>query len=339
MALKGRFVPACFWGDIDDVAWRTALIFEPLVNLLDVYRPQSADQQTEARDFYQELHTVLTIAAYFQICTAISPSIFHHLSATPGARMDYPIEQQAEVALYRESKEVNETLDAQWEEAQDNLANKQAVAQTDLDRLNALFPIPLPTSPNYEQEKRTARHHRLRGAKIKLAVFPMVRRYTPENRGVMVAPDTAAPDNWEMVEGQRISDIFRCTVIYYQGLVYPRDVREDGVQLDTHLTSLTGRVRLPTQFSLVGYMILGFMMFMGGIFMMWLYKVVAYDATEANAFISSNIVPFRSYIEAPRNYVQQEFEANDKSLANIVCKTFCDVICRGLCVCNSIAPE
>ncbi|RYP26936.1 hypothetical protein DL767_007858 [Monosporascus sp. MG133] len=339
MALKGLFVPSGFWGDVDDLAWRTALIFEPLINLLDIYREQTEEHQTNLSHFYQELHMIISIAAYMQVCMAISPSVFHVLSATPGARMDYPIEQQADVALYRESKSVNERLYSAWEDAANKTQQNLRVPPADFDKLNALYPIPPATAQDHEQERHMARHHLLRGAKIMLAVFPMIKRYRPENRGIKPNPDKPrTDDNWEEVEGQRIADIFRCTVVYYQGLMYPRNILEDGVQLDTHLTAVRGWQRHPVQFSPFAIGVLAILLACAALSVNWLLLAIVHGTGEANAFLRSNCGVVLKYVwVAPRNYALQTFEENDWSTATLICRTFCNAICRGMCVCSSAA--
>ena len=328
-------MPENFWGHVDTLTFRTAVVFEPLINLLDLYRQFDKEHQTNERHLYQELHALLSIAAYLQVCIALSPTPFHLLSATPGARMDYPIETQADMSLYRESKEVNEQLDAQWDQVAEQVAKNQAVAQSELDRLDYLYPIPRPNSGNYEQEKAKARHERLRGARVKLAVFPMLKRYKPENRGVQ--PTTSRPQNqgdWDKVEGQRIVEIARCTVIYYQGLIYPRNVLEDGVPLETHLTMWRGWERHPERYSTAVRMLIVLGVLLLAYVVDFLIESFVFGRESANIHIARLVRACVDFVLLPRTILQVVLEENEGSLAVALCKLFCENISQGLCVCT-----
>ena len=335
MALNGSFVPRNFFGVVDNLAFRTALIFEPLINLLDLYREFNNVHQTNERHFYQELHTLLTIAGYFQVCMALSPTPFHILSATPGARMDWPIERQAEIVLYRESKEVNEQLDAQWEEIRERLAKGQNVSPADFDRLNNLYPFPTVGSPTYEKEKAMARHQRLRGARVKIAVFPMLKRYRPENRGVRPKSRRPRdPGDWDNVEGQRIVEILRCTVVYYQGLIYPRNILEDGVPLDTHLTMWRGWERNPVRYSITAWTAIYLGISLLALFVVYLAHVLVFGTLSANTLMHRILREIADVIMFPRRLMVLVLKQNEGSLAIATCRLFCESLLSGLCVCT-----
>ncbi|KAK7757058.1 hypothetical protein SLS62_001076 [Diatrype stigma] len=343
MALGGMFVPSNFWGDVDDLAWRSALVFEPLINLLDIYRPLSGEHQTSLSHLHQELHMIMSIAGFLQVCTALSPSVFHHLSATPGARMDYNIEHQAQVALYAESKDANETLEAQWEEAQDRLNAGTRLADDDVARFCQMYPIPLKpgvtvancetatTDADYSKKTKEALRHRLRGARVQIAVFPMLKRYTPLNRGVRPQPINADPDDndndndnattsttttttttndnqsptkkkkggnvldWADLEGQRVTDVSRCTVIYYQGLMYPRHPADDGVALDTHLSFLKGYERLPPRLSTAALVVASLAAILAIVFVLWVWRSAVWGRAEADAWAAANGRPIADF--------------------------------------------
>ncbi|KAI4597132.1 hypothetical protein KJ359_004643 [Pestalotiopsis sp. 9143b] len=250
--MGNKVVPDDFWKKIDELTSYTATILEPLyaiTNLMtDRVQPAKVKQYGDARAgqnayMYAELHYLLAHAGYLAVCMRRSTSVFHFLSATPGARMDYPTETQASYEQYRLSKEEAERLDEERTEREkaeyQALRLKTGVEPAELEAL--------------DQRHRLARHHRLRGAKVKFAVWPMITRYRAENVGKPARPRGRPPgvarDKWarpsdhnvESGEGQRVVEIGRCTVIYYQGVIYPRNdlppmvFEYDGLPLLTYL--------------------------------------------------------------------------------------------------------
>ncbi|CAJ2500726.1 Uu.00g035790.m01.CDS01 [Anthostomella pinea] len=227
-AVGWDLVPKEFWNRVDDLTAQVLIIFKPLIQLLMPYNSDLSWYKMFV--FWQELHVLVSWAAFFQVCTALSPSVFHFLSATPGARMDYPLEQQADVALYRQSKTRHESQHDRWRKAVDAKLRGEAPLA---------IPPPLPTNA---AEVRVAEHHRLRGAKIKFAVFPKLTMYRRRNLGRPL-PDqgSRAYSQQELeddFEGQRIVNLSNCRVVYYQGLIYPRDGQDDSVPLEVHLNTL-----------------------------------------------------------------------------------------------------
>lgn len=214
-------------------------ILLPLYNVFREAFPAHAKREGYRLDaFQQQLHAIISYAGLIQVCTAVSPSIFHFLSATPGARMDYEVEEQSDSALYRQSKEFWDQRDNEW------TANVNAVLSGNPVTISSLEKIEV---PNSTQERRQMEYHRIRGARVKFAVFPKVTRYKPINRGTGLHPITPPTTNGSGrydyrtdVEGQSIVDITKCKVVYYQGLIYPReDTTEDGHEtLEEHMDSL-----------------------------------------------------------------------------------------------------
>ncbi|KAI0004716.1 hypothetical protein F4779DRAFT_70091 [Xylariaceae sp. FL0662B] len=237
LALARRFVPTDFWPEVDQLAVQTAMIFLPLMNVFKECRAQAELEYWHWADmFLQELHTILAYAGFIQVCMARSESIFHFLSATPGARMDYALEHQSDMPMYRDSKELSEEIETEWRQQVDQFLERGDVAA--IDRNNAdQDKAPMPRD---EDERRRIEHGRIRGARVKFAVFPKVTRYKPHNKG-MGMPDDAAygPGIMELTEddteGQKIIDISQCMVVYYQGLMYPPVSTDDGLPLDIHL--------------------------------------------------------------------------------------------------------
>ncbi|OTA90699.1 hypothetical protein M434DRAFT_13720 [Hypoxylon sp. CO27-5] len=113
--VQGRLLPHDFWPQIDDLAARTVKIFLPLLNVLKLVRGDTRADYSLA-SFTQEIHSILSYAGMIQVCMAVSPSIFHFLSATPGARMDWSLEHQADMRPYRESKGYWAEQDRYWRE-------------------------------------------------------------------------------------------------------------------------------------------------------------------------------------------------------------------------------
>ncbi|KAF7537218.1 hypothetical protein G7054_g3921 [Neopestalotiopsis clavispora] len=252
-----RVVPHNFYQKVDELTSYTAKIFQDIfaiTNLLDDgYRPRprtagaknkfNVARESDIAFMYAELHYIISHAAYLAVCMRRSASVFHILSATPAARMDYPIESQANYDLYKLSKDEADRLE-------------KARSQADKDQLRALKLQPTATYQDIaalEREQRLLAHHRLRGAKVKFAVWPMITRYRAENVGNPVvrgkvpyhlrAKDWTPPtaDQVEGGEGQRVVEIGKCVVVYYQGVIYPRNdlpsvvFEEDGRSLLTYL--------------------------------------------------------------------------------------------------------
>ena len=274
------------------------------------------------------------MAAYFHVCIALSPTPFHILFASPGSCMDWPIERQADIELYRESKEVNEQLNAQWEQVEERLAKRQRVSQADFDRLNALHPFPVLDSPTYEKDKATSKHQRLRGALIKIAVFPMCKRYVPENRGI--GPKTrrpVMPGDWDKIEGQRIVEILRCSVIYYQGLIYPRNILEDGVPLETHLTVWRGWERNPVRYSYTVRVAIFLTISLVALFVVFLLHALFFGTPSAKAFIFRFLREIGDFIMLPRRIMKSTLHYNEDSLCLAICRKVCEQW-TGACICT-----
>ncbi|ORY70206.1 uncharacterized protein BCR38DRAFT_481350 [Pseudomassariella vexata] len=217
MYLRGRKLPRDFWPAVDDLAARTMLILIPLCNLLSYFK--SPAYRSTSFALFEDLHGLIAQAAFFSVCMRRSPNIFHILSATPGARMDYSIESQADYEPYRRSKDLAEQLNKEWEAAQKEEIEKAAPSRrAEVDR-----------------EYRRQQYHRLRGARVKFAVWPMVKRYKPINVGLgtrrrnhRLRAGIPDGDIMETEEGQKIVDIGKCIVVYYQGLMYPDTTANRG---------------------------------------------------------------------------------------------------------------
>lgn len=236
MFLGSNTVSSDFWVKVDHLTNSTMAILLPLTNLLCYFRPP--ERWTDTFEMYSQLHSLIAQVGYFAICMARDPTIFHVLSATPGARMDWGMEAQASYELYRECKDEAERRDQAWTD------KRKALLQS--ARAHAAAHSSSPEAQQHlaglERQFRVDRHHRLRGARVKYAVWPMVTRYRPENEGVTLPGgggssassrqyDPRVSDaDLELAEGQRILDIGKCVVIYYQGLMYPRTqpAGEDG---------------------------------------------------------------------------------------------------------------
>ncbi|TGJ85266.1 hypothetical protein E0Z10_g3515 [Xylaria hypoxylon] len=237
-AIGEGLVPRNFWDAVDDLTGQTVLIFQPILTLValqDVTR-------TDLPGFWQEAHSLIAMAGYLQVCTAVSPSIFHILSASPGARFQWDDEAHADPSIYAASKAFHRSHEERWRVIAD-ISSKSGSA--DVSRLiNSLEDsediteyLPFPTN---EQEYRLFDHQRRRGGKVMYAVFPKLTRYTAENIGqtaIDVRPVTSQ-EMQEEGEGMRISILSRCMVVYYQGLVHSPADQEDGIPLEEYLQEL-----------------------------------------------------------------------------------------------------
>lgn len=237
-ALNGGLLPANFWNAVDDLAGQTVLIFQPLFTLMCLATNQAPDKSGAM--FLQEVHSILAMAGYFQVCMAISPSIFHILSATPGARFQWEEEAHADRELYRMSKEFHESHNSRWRLLADaNLKSSnrglQALMKDVTDPADMAAYTPL---PNTEKDYRQRDHYRRRGGKVMYAVFPKLTRYRAENVGQLLVDPRTPMSSQELVEtgeGMRITILSKCYVVYYQGLIYSPTDADDGTTLESHL--------------------------------------------------------------------------------------------------------
>ncbi|KAI0908511.1 hypothetical protein F4823DRAFT_563805 [Ustulina deusta] len=240
-ALGGRLIPENFWEAVDDLTGQAVLIFQPLLMLVSLGSGRAAAQDTAK--FWQEVHTILAMAGYFQVCTAISPSIFHFLSASPGSRFQWEDEAHADTAIYEHSKLFHRSHEERWRVIAD-LSSKNETAKVtklvesmyDVEDISMYMPFPL-----NDEEYRFMDHQRRRGGKVMYAVFPKLTRYTAENIGEVIADirPATSPEIQESGEGMRISLLSRSMVVYYQGFVHSPADRDDGIPLDGHLEEIS----------------------------------------------------------------------------------------------------
>ncbi|KAK8058830.1 hypothetical protein PG994_009278 [Apiospora phragmitis] len=240
MFLGSSTTSSHFWTKVDHLTNSTMAVLLPLANLLCYFR--APERWTDTFEMYSQLHSLIAQVGYFAVCMARDPTIFHVLSATPGARMDWGMEAQASYELYLECKEEAERLDKDWTEEQ-----QARLTEARLECDDSSDPEAAQHLAALERQFRVDRHHRLRGARVKYAIWPMVTRYRPENEGVTLPGggsisqrqyDPRMSDaDLEQAEGQRILDIGKCVVVYYQGLMYPRQNEQtttgpDGTVVD-----------------------------------------------------------------------------------------------------------
>ncbi|KAI0468502.1 hypothetical protein F4859DRAFT_506072 [Xylaria cf. heliscus] len=238
-ALGEHLVPENFWDAVDDLAGHTVLIFQPLFMLMCMATRRAANIGGAA--FWQEVHSIIALAGYFQVCTAISPSIFHILSATPGVRFQWEEEEHADQEIYEASKSFHKSHEDRWRvlaEYSSKSDNAAVTKLTEPDDVDSTLYMPFPTS---ETEYRVMDHQRRRGGKVMYAVFPKLTRYTAENVGNIILDVKPATSQDELLdsEGMRISLLSRCMVVYYQGLVHDKSDWADGVPLDEHLRQIS----------------------------------------------------------------------------------------------------
>ncbi|KAI0095836.1 hypothetical protein GGR51DRAFT_544581 [Nemania sp. FL0031] len=237
-SLGEGLIPDNFWDEVDDLAGQTVLIFQPLFMLMCLGTGQNPNR--DGAVFWQQIHSILAMAGYFQVCMAVSPSVFHVLSASPGARFQWEEEAHADQELYNASKDFHKSHNDRWRVLAELSSKNENTKVTKLmegltDAAETALYLPLP--PN-EAEYRMMDHQRRRGGKVMYAVFPKLTRYKAENvgevRAVMMDPATAE-DLGGAGEGIRITILNRCKVVYYQGLVHSPADQEDGVPLESHL--------------------------------------------------------------------------------------------------------
>ncbi|KAI0521532.1 hypothetical protein F5B22DRAFT_541426 [Xylaria bambusicola] len=237
-AVGTELVPDRFWDSVDMLAGQTVLIFQPLLSLVALGSGRSSGPQQAS--FYQEIHTILAMAGYFQVCMAISPSIFHILSASPGSRFQWEEEAHADSTIYQHSKGFHQSHEDRWRVIAELSSNNQNSTVTkivesmgDLEDSSQYQPFPV-----NENEYRLMDHQRRRGGKVMYAVFPKLTRYTAENIGELILDIKPAltREIQETGEGTRINILSRCMVVYYQGLIHAE--ADDGTSLDQHLQEI-----------------------------------------------------------------------------------------------------
>ncbi|KAI1094108.1 hypothetical protein F5B19DRAFT_490853 [Rostrohypoxylon terebratum] len=230
-------MPRNFWNSVDDVSARTVKLFLPLLNVMKLVWPNDGQFRTQEA-FLQELHFLFAQAGMIQVCTAVSNSIFHFLSATPGARMDYEIETQSDYTIYKESRDFYEQDNQFWNEfVKGSMTGRPTQNRTG-------YPIKVPAN---REEYNRMEYHRIRGARVKFAVFPQLTRYVPINKGVGWMPDLDHAFNnrqdmkkyMDKSEGQEVVNISKCWVVYRQGLIYPEDDHIETTTLDHHLSTIS----------------------------------------------------------------------------------------------------
>ncbi|KAI0388486.1 hypothetical protein F5Y17DRAFT_452602 [Xylariaceae sp. FL0594] len=248
-ALSGGLLPSNFWDSVDDLAAQTVLVFQPLFSLMCLATSQAPDKSGAM--FLQEVHTILAMAGYFQICMSVSPSIFHVLSATPGARFQWDEETHADKEIYVQSKEYHGSLDARWRALADasTRSNARAVAALKCEVADPAELAACAHLPSTTAEYRQREHYRRRGGKVMYAVFPKLTRYRAENVGQTLIDPRGPTTNAEAGEGMRITIVKKTAVVYYQGLLYPSpdvaaragaDGDEDGgTSLESHLYDIS----------------------------------------------------------------------------------------------------
>ncbi|KAK5630632.1 hypothetical protein RRF57_006347 [Xylaria bambusicola] len=238
-AVGAGLVPDRFWDAVDILAGQTVLIFQPLLSLVALGSGRSSGQ--EQASFYQEIHTILAMAGYFQVCMAVSPSIFHILSASPGSRFQWEEEAHADSTIYQHSKGFHQSHEDRWRVIAELSSKNQGATVTkivesmnDLEDASQYQPFPV-----NEDEYRLMDHQRRRGGKVMYAVFPKLTRYTAENIGELILDVKPAltQEIQETGEGMRINILSRCMVVYYQGLIHAE--ADDGVSLDQHLKEIS----------------------------------------------------------------------------------------------------
>jgi hypothetical protein len=233
---------------VDDLAGQTVLIFRPLFTLMCLVTGRTP--KDSAPVFWQEAHSILAMAGYFQVCMAVSPSIFHVLSATPGARFQWDEELHADRDVYRRSKGFHDSHNDRWRVLAEASSRQD---QTRVDKLlkdatsaadrAAYMPLP-PGKPEYA----VMDHQRRRGGKVMYAVFPKLTRYKAENVGNIIV-DRRRPAlsrdlreekdlHEQKGEGMRITILSHCMVVYYQGILHPPAHQDDGVPLEAHLNQV-----------------------------------------------------------------------------------------------------
>ncbi|KAI0532765.1 hypothetical protein GGR58DRAFT_151418 [Xylaria digitata] len=238
-ALGEGLLPEYFWDAVDDLAGQTVLIFQPLLALLSLHNSLGGGKNQPA--FWQEVHSILAMAGYLHICMAISPSIFHILSASPGARFQWDEESHADQKIYTHSKNFHKSHEERWRVLAEVTSKGASVDVTKLlesfkgsEDVSEYMPF-----PQTQEEYRVMDHQRRRGGKVMYAVFPKLTRYTAENVGdlIMDVKPYRSHESENAGEGMRISIISRCMVVYYQGLVHADG--EDGIPLDEHLKEIS----------------------------------------------------------------------------------------------------
>lgn len=210
---------------MDSLAYQMTEMFLPLVQLMDKYFTES--QQTSTRSIYQNIHHIVSEAAYLSIGIRCSRDIFRFSWPIPGQTWELD-EIQADETIYKLSREANEKIDEEagrrWERRQRRQA--KAATRADKNRSRTIW------NKTWSLAKRAVDWVTGRGrseaadnnvrfnsptlwtppshlAKVQIALLPTLRRYAK-------APKECDTNR---TPGEYITLVSKARVIYYVGRV------------------------------------------------------------------------------------------------------------------------
>jgi len=159
------------------------LLFEPLTSYLSRLPEDGTGNTPSPENQYQNLHNIVSSAAYLSLCIRQSPSIFYFYPVTPGTHFDRGDQINADSISYTKSKQaVTDAYNAaytRWladKKAIDaEVASKAAQGPTrDFKRAQAKqFAITAQAPPPPSTDYR---------AMAKIGIYPMITRYKPGSK-------------------------------------------------------------------------------------------------------------------------------------------------------------
>ncbi|KAG8163359.1 hypothetical protein KVR01_006656 [Diaporthe batatas] len=207
-----------FWNEVEGITMGILDILLPLINLLGRDMPDSP--WPPLRQVHQRLHDIVAEAAYFTNGTRASRSVFWIQFPLPGEMNDISHEHAIDDIWKRSKRKALEYDNAEsvkWETTRDAELAEQYPGQ------------PITQEHLTEYETRNPRPFVRRAAKVQIAMWPFVKRYTPMRE--RDAGDGAYNS------GEAITQIIKAQTVYYYGDDSDAVDLKERVTLSDHVKS------------------------------------------------------------------------------------------------------
>jgi hypothetical protein len=255
-----------FWPCIDRLALQLTTLLLPLIHLLDKHFP--ASRETSLRTIHQDLHALVSQAAYMSIGIRRSRDIFRFSSPFPGEVWDLD-QEHVDDTIYKQSKALTDEADKAAERrhrARRRGSRQRAESPRPLtigergralvtSLLNVITPPRNPAWGDVDEQDAddlntpNSFRHPSRLAKVQIVVWPMLQRFAS---GVTVDPVSGT------AEGQHITTLFKAQAVYHLGRIdQPGEQYEERPTLEEWVREKTrdDSWRLPRELPWVAYFI------------------------------------------------------------------------------------